>query len=222
MTSPPPADQRAALQVVTAAAVAKLTQLWPNLDLRDGAAVRDALKQILPPLVEEYGAAAAELAADVYTLLRDAAGITDPFDVPLVDPAFAKTLDKLVGWAVGPIFSEQHDTDMALYRITGGLQRVVANEYRDTIQNAAIVDRAAAGWQREARADGCNFCVMLAARGAVYTEKTVDFGAHRDCHCLAVPAFVGTAKPVKAYTPTDRVITAADRARVRRWIAQHQ
>lgn len=220
--APPPAEQRAALQQVTTAAIATLKEIWPDLDLTDGVALREALLRLLPVITGDYGPAASTLAVDVYTLLRDAAGASGGFVPDAAPPVGSARFEALVRWGVDPVFSAEPDPDMALYRVGGGLQKLVADQYRDTIRLAAVQDPAAEGWQREARADGCPFCVMLAGRGAVYKEQTVDFGAHRDCHCLAVPAFKGQPKPVKAYTPTSRTITAADRARTRRWIAEHQ
>jgi hypothetical protein len=69
------------------------------------------------------------------------------------------------------------------------------------------------------RTSGALRAVMLEARGAIYTRSSVDFGAHDDCHCIAVPAFNGHPTPVKKYTPTSRDITDADRARTRDWIS---
>ena len=41
------------------------------------------------------------------------------------------------------------------------------------------------GWQRVAGADACDFCTMLASRGAVYLSSTVDFhmAKHQTCAC---------------------------------------
>ena len=41
------------------------------------------------------------------------------------------------------------------------------------------------GWRRVASADACDFCTMLASRGAVYSATTVDFymAKHQTCAC---------------------------------------
>jgi hypothetical protein len=108
-------------------------------------------------------------------------------------------------------------------QISGGVQRLVANAARDTIIGSSLADPSATGWRRGSGGDGdCPFCAMLIGRGEVYSEKTVKFGAHDNCDCVAVAVFNGEdfGKPVKVddYKPTSRNITDADRKRVRAWL----
>lgn len=68
----------------------------------------------------------------------------------------------------------------AMNRITSKLigysDRRVNNVYRDVVQQAAIGDPYAVGWQRIAYAGCCAFCRMLAGRGAVYkTNASASF-----------------------------------------------
>lgn len=60
---------------------------------------------------------------------------------------------------------------------------------RQTIVDTVNTDRQARGWMRETSGKPCDFCEMLAGRGAVYTEATVDFAAHDGCSCSAAPAW---------------------------------
>jgi hypothetical protein len=115
------------------------------------------------------------------------------------------------------MFGAEPDLARARTLVDGGVQLRIANSSRDTITESAIADPDAQGWQRES-SGGCPFCDMLASRGEVYSEESADFAAHDNCECVAVPAFVGEPKPVKEYTPTNRNITDADRARVREYI----
>lgn len=182
------------------------------------AAVREALGDVLPVLVGDYSSAAAVTAVDWYVGHREEQGVRGSFtpDLPLLG---SQGVDELAGWGTSLIVPEDVDWDAALSRISGGMQRRIADAGRETIANAAFDDPQALGWQRVARAGACPFCLMLAGRGSVYTSRdTADFGAHDSCSCMATPAFNGKPIPVKPYTPTSRNITDADRARTREWI----
>lgn len=224
MTSPPVADQRAALQVVTAAALSDLASEWASLDLADALSTKAALQALLPALADEYGAAASQLAADVYEALRDAAGITSDYE-----PQLAGLTDRMVSrakWSADPLFDrEAPQPDVALVRAQESVQLAVADQYRGTIMDTAVDDPDARGWQRAVRAGSsksgpCPFCELLASRGPVYTRKTVDFGAHGLCHCIAVPAWGGVELPVKPFEPTGNS-TPQQRAKVYAYMRRH-
>lgn len=203
-------DLRRDLIDLTALASADLAALVRGSD-------EAALRELLPFLIEQYGLMAGSLAADWYDDLRAEVGAPGSFTAR---PAVVGDLgtDALIGWA----FSKATDGDSILSLLDGGTQKRIANQARFTVTESSLADPGARGWQRsgvgECR-DG--FCDMLIARGAVYTESSVDFAAHDHCKCVGVPAFGGEPIPVKPYKPTTRNITDADRARVREWLASH-
>jgi hypothetical protein len=87
-----------------------------------------------------------------------------------------------------PLYQAEPDFPTTLVKVAGGLQRIIANADRQTIQASSIADPGARGWAREGSGN-CDFCAMLIGRGAVYTEATADFDSHDHCGCIAVPAF---------------------------------
>lgn len=180
--------------------------------------VLDVLNDELPGLILLYGEAAAVVASEWYDDARLASGVTGVFTASpssLRDPG----VDGLLGWAA----KTANSLESMLTLIQGGTQKRVANGARMTIMQNAERDPQAIGTQRYARSSGgCAFCQMLAGRGNVYrSADSATFAAHEDCHCVAVPAFSGAPLPVQPYTPSDRHITDADRARVRAWLASH-
>lgn len=190
--------------------------MWDNLSTPDE--VHDALFDVMPSLVGDYGDAAATISAEWYNEHRADLNIRGTF---LADVARVTELgaDALAGWGSSLITPETDDWDAALERITGGLDRRIANAGRETITAATFDDPQAIGWQRQTSPDACGFCQMLAIRAGLYkSQDTAEFGSHDHCMCLAVPAFGGKPVPVKPYTPTSRNITDADRARTREWI----
>lgn len=164
------------------AASRELSAVWRGA--ATALAVEAALRDVLPALVDEYGAAAALVAADWYDDLRDERGARGRFLATPADIAETGT-QALVGWALSEVADP---TDVPAFRslIEGGTQRRIANFSRLTVSRSAVEDPAARGWKRTGRGD-CDFCALLIGRGAVYTEATVDFQAHDHCNCGAEP-----------------------------------
>jgi hypothetical protein len=190
-----------------------LSALWRQVTTAAEAEV--ALRDVLPALIDTYGAAAATLAANWYDDHRDKVGPAKAFTAIPVDIADTGA-QALVGWAV----TEATDTTALQALILGGTQRRIANFSRATVTGSSIADPAATGWQRVGSGE-CAFCAMLIGRGAVYSEAGADFASHDHCNCSAAPAFEGEPRPVKPFKPSTRTSTDADRARVRDYIASH-
>jgi hypothetical protein len=193
--------------------------LWRSM--RDARGAKDALFDMLPEIVAAYHGASAAAAADFYDDVRDAAEARGRFIPVLMDPPDFGT-DELVKWAL----STATDGESFQSLIAGGVTKRIANGARDVVTRSAIMDPAAKGWMRTG-AGNCNFCAMLIGRGAVYSEKTVDFASHDHCNCGAAPAFNSEqVKAVKSeYVPSakrkSRRVHDRDNARARDWIADH-
>lgn len=183
------AEYRAALRDVETLARAALVARWREFDLAAALAVTTGLLDTLPGLVNGYFVVAATVAADWYDAVRARAGVRRRFAAVLAGPPDVSRVEALARWGVGPLFSADPRPDVALSKLSGGLQRVVASGARETVRVSSVRDPAARGWQRVTSAGSCDFCAMLASRGAVYTEESVQFDTHDACHCDAIPAF---------------------------------
>lgn len=192
-----------------------LSRLWRLI--ANGAAADEALHDLLPAIVREYGAVGGALAAEWYDQQREKVGARGRFVAVPVE-ADDRGAHALVGWAL----TEATDDASLRSLILGGTQRRLADHVRYTVTNNAVADSAAKGWQRVGNG-GCTsgFCDMLIARGAVYTEATADFASHDNCKCSATPAWDGEPVPVKPYKPSVRQASDADRARVREYLRTH-
>lgn len=214
---------------LTAAANRDLAALWRQVSTLAEAQV--ALNDVLPALLDQYGIAAATLAAQWYDDLRAKENIAGTFEAEPVDLG-PSGVYALAGWAVAAKVAGGDEQDqnvllqLAAARLDGGLQRRIKNFGRATVMQASVNDPQARGWQRQTDGDGCAFCEMLAGRGAIYlTEESATFASHDDCGCEAVPAWGGRPVPVRPYTPSMRNLSpetrAKNAARVREWIATH-
>lgn len=66
---------------------------------------------------------------------------------------------------------------------------------RDTVSNTIASSDQIAGWRRVTGGSPCAFCSMLASRGGVYGETTVDFQAHDSDNCTAEPLYERESEP---------------------------
>jgi hypothetical protein len=151
-------------------------------------AARDGLLDTLPRFVTIYGSAAATLGADWYDDLRDASDARGRFSAIPADLPDRGRTDALARWGVTPLYAAEPDFATTLTKVTGGIQRIIANADRQSVMASSTADRSARGWARAGSGE-CEFCQMLIDRGAVYSEATADFESHDHCGCLAVPAF---------------------------------
>lgn len=201
-----------------------LARLWRLV--ANGAAADQALHDLLPAIITEYGALGGSLAAEWYDQQREKVGARGRF---MATPVAAddRGAHALVGWAL----AEAKDDASLRTLILGGVQRRVADHVRYTVADNSVADPAARGWQRVGVGEcKSGFCDMLIARGAVYSEATADFAAHDHCQCSAVPAWGGEPLPVKPYTvsprrtidpETGKPTIDADFLRAKEWIATH-
>lgn len=149
-----------------------LALLWAQLD---AATVRDGLFDVLPALVSEYGDASAAVTAEWYDEYRSDLNVRGTYAADLASPDLGA--QALAGWGS---HLAQTNWDTALAQIAGGLILRVMVASRDTMTSATYDDPQARGWQRQGRGE-CDFCRLLIGRGAVYTRKSVNFGAHDNC-----------------------------------------
>jgi hypothetical protein len=163
-----------------------LTAFWGSLDLDHPEAARDALLTFVPQLVTSYGEGAASVAADWYDDERAKAVRGSRFRAIAAPATKPDLMQAQVRFGASHLFTLNADQTLAF--LLGSAQKYTLAPARATVAQSAIADPAARGWQR-VTAGGCDFCVMLAGRGAVYTEATADFEAHGHCHCAAVPAW---------------------------------
>ena len=159
-----------------------LSRLWRLV--AGGAAADEALHDLLPAIVREYGTLGAALAAEWYDDQRAKAGVSGRFTATPVE-ADDRGAHALIGWAL----TKATDDASLQSLILGGTQRRLADHVRYTVANNSVTDSAARGWQRVGSGSSCEFCSLLIGRLAVYSESSADFLSHDRCNCGAEPVF---------------------------------
>lgn len=67
--------------------------------------------------------------------------------------------------------------------------REVFRNARNTVVSYTRSDSRAVGYARVTDGDPCRFCAMLATRGPIYSQNSVDFPSHSKCGCSGEPVY---------------------------------
>lgn len=167
-------ERRFLLNQLNRLAASDVAALWNAADRLSGTDFARFVIDGFPAVVEPWMAAAADMAALWFEESVPGPAIT-------ADLIPTERLLSSASWALGA------DGDAALNRLTGTTQRAVYDGARQT--TIANVDRAKVRWARDARADACAFCRLLATRTDKYLYRSRDTAktkVHDDCHCLPI------------------------------------
>lgn len=148
----------------------------------------------LPALVAELADVSAVIGAEMYETARDQAEARGNFTVDLAEPPPVEQVEVTTRWALAPMFNPEsllgaaELTALITDRLGAGIPRLVREGGRRTVTENTARDPAEPRYQRflSARSKHCDFCQMLAGRGAVYhTEDSAGVGKHWHdrCHC---------------------------------------
>lgn len=189
MVSPADADRLRRAQAGIRTLVERdLAAFFASLDLDRPESARDALLEVVPLLVAQYGESAAAVAADWYDEQRAAERVPGRFRAQMAEsPYLGAATVGMVRRAAGALFTAQPES--ALVTLTASTGKYVLAAARQTIVTSTERDPRSSGWQRVTRAGACGFCRMLAGRGDVYKESSVHFASHGDCNCAAAPSW---------------------------------
>lgn len=80
-------------------------------------------------------------------------------------------------------------TSNAVANVSGAAMRHSLDGGRETITATVAADPKAYGWARATSGKTCSFCAMLASRGPVYGERSVQFRSHDHCACSGEPVY---------------------------------
>jgi hypothetical protein len=174
--------------------VDRLADILSALSVTNPLEFKAATLDTLPALVAELADVSATIGAEMYETARDQAEARGSFVVDLADPPNTEQVEATTRWALGPLFTPEAllgASELAALvqdRMEAGITRLVREGGRRTITENTIRDPAKPRYQRflSGRSKHCEFCQMLAGRGAVYhTKDTAGVGKHWHdrCHC---------------------------------------
>jgi hypothetical protein len=217
---PTASESKAALQLVTSAAVSAAVTALSRLT-GPPEEQRAVLLEAVPGIITYYSEGSSALAADFYDDERERAA---PPKLYLAEPVIEDRTVKIrraVAWAAAPLFGDEPDLGASAQRLADVVNLETARPYRDTILTNTRRDPSATGWQRVTNG-GCKLCRMLADRGAVYIDTTARFAAHPSCKCTAQPVFsnedYGDEANVMQYLASRRKRTSEQQEALREYL----
>lgn len=177
----------------------ELAGFFAAVDLSRPELVRDALVEIVPLLVHEYGELAAVSAAEWYEQVHPGA-----FLARTADSTFpVDGVTQSVRYHAGALFTD--DPYATLHGLSGALQRFVFYSGRETVARNVQLDPSRPRFARvPSGAKTCAFCNLLASRGFVYFSRMTagersDW--HDDCDCQVVPEWDASGHHIAGYDP---------------------
>lgn len=172
--------------------VERLRDLFLLLDFSRQTEFRDGVFDTMPGLVDELSDISALLAASEYEVAREQSDARGRFVVDLAAPAPAEQVGKATSWALAPMFWPDYVKrgrveleQVITERVEAMAPRLVRQGGRDTMTENSERDPARPRYKRVlSSAKNCDFCAMLAGRGAVYhSEDSAGAGRHFHDHC---------------------------------------
>lgn len=171
-------------------------RLWPALDWTDLDRTFPAWLQAAVTLVQRDRLRVAGLASAYLRAHRMAAGLPGEVAVRMAAETPREHLETSLrvttlvaakkAAAAGQTLAQAKANTFV--QSSGAASRLVLDGGRQTIRQTALADPRTEGWRR-ITSGGCDFCRMLAGRGAVYRSETVDFRSHDHCACTAEPVY---------------------------------
>ena len=188
---------------ITALANRELASFLASLGTDDPYLIRDALLRYMPDMVARFGDLSATVAAEWFEQVR-AKSVPGGFNARLGDGPPSAAVQESTRWAVGPLFED--DPDGMLARLSGSVQRYVADTSRGTIaRNVSLDPRKPRFGRVPSGAKTCAWCSLLASRGFVYhsRETAGDFDHFHDkCDCQIVSQW-DESESIDGYDPDE-------------------
>lgn len=188
---------RTAQLALRALALRQVLEIWPAFHVEDAARSWPAVEAALLAVIGEQRPVSASLAVGYFKAFRRAEDVGDvaspvlaAFDEAAVTRA--RTSLQVTGYVATERLRAIKHADpgrVALVRVSGAVTRHVLDGGRETLLASVRHDQRARGWVRVTSAEPCEFCSMLASRGAVYKATSGMFQAHDHCGCSAEPVY---------------------------------
>lgn len=221
--------QQLALRALT---LRELRRLWPALNVRRLDVTYPGWAAAVARLIRDHHGISAALAGRYLRALRAESGVPGEAPLAATEAVPAEQIaGSLAATTVAPIKSATargvplaQVAANAFVTSSGAATRMVMDGGRGTIVGSVAADEYGSGWRRITSGRACEFCAMLAGRGAVYSGGTADFASHDHCSCSAEPVYDPSRRSAvrEVFTPTERRLSeetrAKNNARVRAFI----
>lgn len=157
---------------ITDAGLAELDELLASLTGEPTKVQREALKELIPELGDQYVNATSLSSAQFFEELMEMQDVKTPRAPELAPLPERKRWQSLIDWSADDDVFQYLGPDMVYSRIAGGFTKQMTETASDTMIGNAQLLEAAMSAQRVPKPGCCAFCSMLASRGAVYSTTS--------------------------------------------------
>lgn len=168
-------DFRTELTALVELALQALINAFRGADWTSRESLLATMREPYRDIVGVFGEQAAWSAVRYLEQDREEAGMFDLFPEPagsVVDSATDDQIDGSLGWTTEPTDDNlEVDSEITRTKMSGAVLRMIRQPARQTVWNAT--QAAGTRYARQPRPDACEWCLMLASRGAVYARDTV-------------------------------------------------
>lgn len=187
---------------VRAAGVSDLSRMWRGVDPTDLSTTMPTFVVAATVAVDARHQQSHSVAARYFRQFRTVEQISGP--APDIAPAVRVPDDviqaQVRGAALSGVvnarrrgFSPSAAAANGFVKVAGTVTSLILDGGRQALMSGVSRDEQVEGWQRVTADEPCEFCLMLAMRGPVFSASTVDFEAHDHCGCMAEPVYQGSA-----------------------------
>lgn len=186
---------------ISADAKAKVLRVLKELDWNDVPACRDAVVDVVNAVLDNYGLAAGQAAADFFDVAREIA-VGEQLGATAVADRDAAATEGAIRAFVDKVNGGDYDAfeRLVLSRVDYEIKRAAGTTMMENAARDPLSPRFA---RVPSGGETCKFCLMLASRGFVYHSKKTagEFGHYHDnCDCRIVASW--DKDGVEGYDPT--------------------
>lgn len=186
---------------ISADAKAKVLRVLKELDWNDVPACRDAVVDVVNAVLDNYGLAAGQAAADFFDVVREIA-VGEQLGATAVADRDAAATEGAIRAFVDKVNGGDYDAfeRLVLSRVDYEIKRAAGTTMMENAARDPLSPRFA---RVPSGGETCKFCLMLAGRGFVYHSKKTagEFGHYHDnCDCRIVASW--DKDGVEGYDPT--------------------
>lgn len=165
----------------------ELRTVWKSVAHLGNDRIQDVLTTAVPDIIDKYGSMSASVAAEWFEELMDTAANVPDLYSPDAYRASAR-------WAISPLYQEDRNPREAFSHLVVATERHVKSYGRSVLQSSVTRTPGAYFARVPSGPTTCEFCLVLASRGPIYTDRqsaryrAKDGGRYHDrCDCVPVP-----------------------------------
>jgi|LakMenEpi03Aug12_release.lakeMendotaPanAssembly.Ray.scaffolds.fasta_scaffold601114_1 hypothetical protein len=202
--------KRQQLKETTTLAIATTIEITDLLKDRSIPEIAGQLRKTMPAVAKQFGNVAGIISARDYDKERSTQNLPTEYKAKPAILSNVDEMDAAIGFGIAQLTKGvSYDTFQST--LSGGVQRLVLQGDRETIDLNIVSDPDGTTYERVPSANSCAFCLTMAAVAEAQRDSYFD-GYHNFCRCTLRPIFTGgkrTELPI--YKQVNEAYSLADK-----------